>query len=880
MEREYEQAKEKEPPKADPATNATDTNSTILEPAGQGGNATNSGLILPSNGANSPNHESRFLSANEVPTPPPTVLIPGGNGPAQNGIAQSSPRDNSPNIEDNQGFPSDRQQSTGYGSHVYKPHPEMGETMHNTFISRGNPSGHPEKPVYQSVYGENSRDNIQIKNSHPPSMHTRPNIYGQQEQPHYQRRNPSDQRDITLFPSSEPQSQWNRDPAYRDNVLKRFPPEDHSLDPRFNALGRVENTFNAREDADRFQLSGIHQRSSLSPQGIFSATRKTPSEADLHPYDWKKQVLIPSDHEREQFPPPQDRMWNNQEDPQVFPQDPPRYNSMHSSGSFNQREHGTYPEKNPYRQHFFYPSVWKSRENSHTIGSVDQRENPSYPPAVPSNQMQRNSYHRSDAFVQPGNDQYPRQNPWTHEKPMVDLDRQYRNPPYNPTEHNVYSKYSTDTPANQRGNLPYEEIKRWSPEEHPPVYDGDRLRQPENIPYHANSWFQPREGNLQDQELRSPLQITPLIQIGSQPSEQDSWRSQLGGPSHQKETSPYFLSYNTDLERTPTHTEDARETLQGGALISSPLTAEGKSYPSTLEHPDDYAREPQIIASYPTSTHLGCPDESPVPRENLPAPLRSAPHFRLASWEHIQSATYPEDGYSKHFRDAPHPAGLQSSQGNNSMKTGKSAPNQRENMDIVGEEVAGTENSLPCSKTQFGQQNGHEVNREFGLPPTKNEPCYGHNIRGDGNNIPVRLMGPIQSKREHKRDAFVKRIPEKVFPPEGIQSAPLGSEDNKKKQHAVSGFKRLPCFRNQLKQYLSSTAAPSGGKPQDLFYAGNPMSTGTSDIRPPPEPQPISSTNPSEDDDEKYPLKSISPREDLADKPHEKSPDCLLLQKE
>ncbi|XP_015272802.1 PREDICTED: enamelin [Gekko japonicus] len=819
FEQDYEKPKEKEAPNtespaADPATNATDTNSTLSNPSSQAGNATNSGLSVTDSGANSPNLESRLLIVNGVPTISPTLHVSKGDVAAQNVMDQSIHRASSPNSNHIiQNLPSDKQQSTGNGLHVYKPYPGMDESRHNTYISRGNPSGHPENPTYPSGYGEssNQRGNLQDINSNNnnPSINARPNLYGQQEHPHYPERNPSDQRQILPFPSSDPQSQWNNDPVYRDNSLNSFPPEGTSgVDAQFNTLGQAENSYNIRKDTDQFQPSGMHQLSSLPPQGVFLPTKRTLSEAETSQYHWKEQGFNSPVHEREQFLSPRNHVWNKQEDLQVFQDDPPRYNSRHSSGYFGQRERLSYPEKSSYRQ-----------------------------------------------------------TPWAHEKHLLDQDREYRNPPYNPTHQHAYPKYSPENPSNQRrGNAPYTEINPWIPEEHSPPYAAEHLRQTENIPYRRNNEFGHRERNFPNEGANSPPQSTTLLQGGSRYPERDTWSPHRMGPSIQKEASPYFNSYSPDSRRNPTHMEDA-----GGAHISSVNTAERRNYPDRLGYPDDYPREQRTITSYPTANRLCCAGDSSVPRGNSLAPLRSASQFRLASWEQRGSSLYPE-AKGDHIKQASHilyPSGMQSS-----LKTDKSPPNQRENLGVFGEDVAGLEKAPPCSKSQLGQENGHEVHHGNGLAPTRNTPCYGRSIRGDGHSILERI---IQPKRDHERAAAVKFVPQKGPPAHGIKSVAFDSEDSRKEQQAVLGFKRIPCLLNRLKQFLSSTGAPSGDTQQDLFYAENPALIGQSYVIL-PEPHPLSSTDPSYDTEEK-PLTPSSLGEDLADQPNERTSDCLLLQK-
>ncbi|XP_054843593.1 enamelin [Eublepharis macularius] len=873
FENDYEKPKEKEAPKTespatDPATNATDTNSTLSNPAGQVGNATNAGLSITDNGGNSPKPESRWHIGNGVPTLLPTLHVSNGDTAAQNGMDQSVHRASSPNINHIvQNLPSDQHQSTGNGLPVYKHYPGMENSRPNTYISNGNPSGHPETPTYPSGYGDNSnqRGNLQNNNNNIP-INTRPNPYGQQEHPHYPERNPSNQRQIFPFPSSDPQSQWNKDPVYRDNNLNSFPPEGQSVDPQFNTLGQAENSYNTRKETDLFQPSGVHQLSSLSPQGVFSPTKRTLSEAETHQYPWKEQAFNPPVYKREQFSPPQNQEWNKQEELQVFQDDPPRYNSRHSSGYFGQRSNRiSYPEKSSYDQppRSFYPETWEGRENSPTLGPPGQKGRPFYSP-----QMQRNSYRRSDPVVQQESEMYPRPSPWAHEKRLHDLDREYRNVPYSPTQQHAYPKYSPENPSDQqRSNVPYKEIHPWTPEEHSPPYTAEYLRQTEVIPYRKSNAFGHPERTYQNEGANSPSQSPTLVQRVPQYSERDTWGPERMGPSVQKEASPYFNSYPPDFRRNPTHMEDTRS-----APMSNANVAERSNYPDTLGYPDNYPREPRTIASYPTADHLCCEGNAPVPQENVLAPLRSVPQFRQAPWPQRGSSPYPEadGGHPKQAGHTLYPSGMQSS-----LKTEKSTPKQREDLGVFEKDAATLEKAPPCSRSQLSQQNEREVNYETGLAaPTRKPPCYGRSVRGDGHSIFEWIDLP---KREQERAAPVNLIPEKGPPAQGIKSAALDTEGSRKQRPAVFGFKRIPCLGNQLQQYLSSTGAPSSGKQQDLFYAENPMLIGKSFIIL-PEPHPLTSTNPSYDTEEK-PLTPSALGEDLADQPKERTPDCLLLQK-
>ncbi|XP_053227436.1 enamelin [Podarcis raffonei] len=880
LEQDFEEAKEKETPKesptADPATNSTvlETNSTISNQPSQAANGTASGLSSAGNGANSPGLERNLLSGNGIPTPSPTAHVSARNGATWNGIDPSSQRPPSPDVNVIQSFPSGGQQPPGYGAHVYKPQPDMGDTRHNALISRGNPSTQTENPKNSLTYGEysNHRGNLQNTNSNPPSVNNRPNLY---EQPHYLERNPSGQRERVPFPSSDPQGQWNKVPVYRDNGLNHSPSEGHSLDSQFNTAGRVEDVYNEREYTERHQPSGMHRTRAFSHQEAFSATSRTPFETEARWYEWKEKPFIHPDHEREQFQPSQNRRWNNQEDPQVFGDAPPRYNSMYSSGSFQRTGHSAYSESdlNAQQSHSFYPRGWEDREHSPTMSPANQRESPPYSPDLPSNQMQRNTYHRN---VLQEREPYPRQNPWTQEKQVLDLDREYRNPPYNPTQHHAYPKYSMENPANQRSNLPYEEINRWTPEEHSPVRGAERLRQTENTPYRVNNAFGPRERNLENQAPHSPLQSGTLLQSRPQYPERDVWVPQMVGPSAPKETSHYFDTYPTDFRKNPAHAEDTEGAMHGRPPISSIDIAERRHHSDTLRYPGDYPREPRTVTSHTTDSHLCCAGDSPAPRENLLAPLQSAPHFQFASWEQKGSSTYPESNHAKHARHAPYPAGIQSNHRDISLKAGETK-SQRENLDAYGEEIAGLQTGPPCSKSHLRKQNEPEANYETGLPVPRNTPCYGSSIRGDGHNVLAWIVGENQSKRESERAASMKFVPENVPPPpQGIRSAAHDGEDARKGERSALGFKRTPCFGSWLKQYLSSTGAPSGDQQHDQFYPDNPLPTRKPNIMVPPVPQPISSTDPSHDIEE-APLKFGSPGEELAEQAKERTPDCLLF---
>lgn len=58
-------------------------------------------------------------------------------------------------------------------------------------------------------------------------------------------------------------------------------------------------------------------------------------------------------------------------------------------------------------------------------------------------------------------------------------------------------------------------------------------------------------------------------------------------------------------------------------------------------------------------------------------------------------------------------------------------------------------------------------------------------------------------------------VPEEGPLQEGLQSAALGSEGDRKQNHAAHGFGRIPCLGNRLPQYLASTVAPPGDKTRE-----------------------------------------------------------------
>nr|WIA59717.1 enamelin [Aspidoscelis marmoratus] len=865
FEQDFEKPKEKDPPAPDPATNSTvsDTNSTLSNPPSQGENATLSGLST--SGANSPVLEGKSIGG---PTLSPTDYVSGVNAIAQNGNNQSSLRPNSPSMNAIQNFPPDAQQSAGHGSNIYNLHPDMREPRHNAMISRGNFPIRTENPNYVSAYGEtiNHREGPQNANSNYPSISNRPEPYGYQKQTRFHKINLPGQKEGMPFPSSDLKNQWIKDPVYRDNGLHNPPPEGHSLDP---PLRETENVFNAKENIDPSKPSRMHQSNTRSHWDTFSATSMTPFETATNQHTWKERFFIPPDHERELYSPPQKQIWRNQEDSRVFRESPSRYNSIFSTGSFHQKGHATYSEKNSYgqRSQSFYPSPWEDRESSPTVGPADQRERHSYSPPLTSDQMQRNIYHR-DIPLQ--HELYHKQHPWTDEKQLLDLDRQYRNDPYSPTQHYMYPKYSIENPFSQRSNLPYEEIGTWNAEENPPAFNAEHLRQTEDIPYPV---FREKEMNAQNQWLDSPLQRITQVPVRTQYTERDTWAPKRVGSSVQEEPSPYFNAYQKHFRRNPTVSEGRKEVIPGSVPFND---AEGRSYVNPLGYPDDYPPEHRIMTSQSTNTRLCCSGNSPGPRENILAPLRSAPHFQLALWEQKGSSTYPEVSHAKYARHAPHPAGLQTSNRDNFLRTGEKNGNQGEKIDTLGEKIAGVEKNLPCSKTQLNQQKEHEQINEAGLPLSDDAPCSGSNIRGDRHNVLEGILGSNQSKREIERAASMKLVSEDVSAPQGIRSVSLDVKDDRRNEHTTHGFKRIPCFGNWLKQYLPSTGAPSGDQQNNLFNAESPTPTGKLNIMP-PEPQPISSSTPFHNTQEN-PVKSSSPGRELVDQANESVPDCFLLQ--
>uniref|UniRef100_A0A8D2IUB9 Enamelin n=1 Tax=Varanus komodoensis TaxID=61221 RepID=A0A8D2IUB9_VARKO len=838
FEQDFEKPKEKEAPKTtEPATNSTisDTNSTISNQASQGGNATISGLSSISNAANSSGLQSKLISGNEVLTLSPTVLMPGGNAAAQNGMDQPSYRPKSPNVNGIQSFPSGSQPSTGQGSQIYQPLPDMGDTRPNAFISQRNPSVQTENPTYSLGYGENSnhRGNLQNTNPNHLSENIRVIPYGQQEQPRYSERNPLGQRERGTFPSSNPLGRWNKESIYRDNSLNRSPPEGHSLDPQFNKLEQVENVYNVRENVDSFQPSKMHQSNTLSHQGVLSATRRTPLETGTHQYAQKEQSFNHPYHEREQFPLSQNHLWKNREDSWAFQEAPPKYNSMYSSGSSDHRGHASYVENNSYgqRTHSTFPRAWEDGTDPPTIGPPVQRESLPYSPA----------------FTQQEHEPYSEQNLWNRENHMFDLDGQYRNrPPYNPPQPPTYPKYSVENPFYDRGNLPYKENNQWTPEEQSPVQGAEQLRHTENSPYHINNVLGHSERNLQNQRSSSAVQSTSLLQGRPQYAERKPVVPQMVRPSSQKDVPPYFNTYSSDIRRNPAFMEDTRR----------------RFYPDTLRYADDYPTEQRTV-SHPPANHLCCASNSPGTRENVLAPLRSAaPSFRLASWEHKGSPAYPEGGHPQNAGQA-------------SYLTGKMLPNQREHLGEFREEAAGLQKSPPCCNPQLRQENPQLTSYEPWLPQPRNAPCCGSSIRGDGHNVLGRSVGANPSKREPEKGASTF-LPETFAQPQGIRGEALVSDTDRKGHREAQGPERIPCFASWLKQYLSSTGAPLDDQQHVLVYEEDPGPTGRPDILL-LEPQPISSTNPSHDIEDNW-LKFSSPGEELVQQPTESTPDCSLLQ--
>nr|ADJ67842.1 enamelin [Anolis carolinensis] len=854
----------KESPATDPVTNSTDTNSTVSNPASQGGNGTMSGLSEKATGANSPGLQNNMFSGNAVSTPLPTTQTSEGNGVAQNVLEQIRHRSKLPNGDVIQSFPSGRQHSTMQVYNIHKPHEHM-ENIKQNLISRGNPSIQSEDPTYPMGNGWNSnhRGNIQNTNVNNPSTNTRHIPYGQQEQPHYPERNEFSQIDRVPFPSSDPVGQWNKDPIYRDNDPKNSPPEGHPLDPQFKTM-RIDNIYNARQDAERFQPSGMHQSNALSHQGVNLATRRTPFEIETHQYDWREQPFNHIDQKRGQFLSAQTPTWNNREASQLFQEAPPRQSSMYSSGSFNQREMPTYSGKKSYNQytHPFPPRAWEDREHSPTISPSDQRESSPYPPVSPSDQIQRNTYYRR---IQPEYEPYSRQDPWTREQHLHDPDNQYSNSPYNPTHHQTYQKYTTENPPSEISNLPYRKINQWTQEEHSPVHTAGHLRQMENVPYRTNSKFEQGERKFQNVGSGSPQQRN-TFQEEAQYAERNTWVPQRVDPSAQKETAPYYNIYSTDFRGNPTHVEDRERIIHMNAPISTENAPRRRHYLDRMGYSDDYPKERRMITSQSTANQLCCADDSPMPRENRLAPLRSAPQFRHALWEAKESSTYPDGSHANYVRHAHSPAGIQA---NNPLKNGG---REQEELGAFRVENAGSEKSLPCSNSHLSQDSKQEANLQRGLFKFRNMPCHGSNIRGDRHNPLAHLVGTGQSFGR----GTLNFLPEQFPQPHGIQSEALVSEDDGK-EYAALGAKRIPCFGSWLKQYLSNTEVPSDDQQRDPFYGENPVPT----ERPnsiPPKPEPISSSFLSNGVEEK-PLKINAPEEEWAELATQSTPDCLLLQK-
>ncbi|XP_060616896.2 enamelin [Anolis sagrei] len=855
----------KESPATDPVTNSTDTNSTISNPASQAGNGTISGLGEKATGANSPGLQNNLVSGNAASTPLPTTKVSEGNGVAPNVLEQLRHRSKVPNGDVIQSFPSSRQHSTMQISNIYRPHEHMENTKQN-LISRGNPSIQTEDPTYPlgNDWNPNHRGNIQNTNVNHPSTNTRHIPYGQQEQPHYPERNPYSQIDRVPFPSSDPMGQWNKDPTYRDNDPKNSPPEGHPLDPQFKTM-RIDNIYNERQDTEIFQPSGMHQ--SNTHQGVNSATRRTPFEIETHQYDWREQPFKHIDRKREQFLPEQTPTWSNREDSQLFQEAPPRHRSMFSSGSFNQREMPSYSGRKSYDQytHPFLPRAWEDRENSPTNSPSDQRESPSYSPASPSDQIQRKIYNRR---IQPEYEPYPRQDPWTREQHLLDLDKQYSNSPYSPAHHQTYPKYAAENPPSEISNLPYQKINQWTQEEHSPVQTAGHLRQVENVPYHTNSIFEQGERKFQNVRSSSPQQSN-TFQEEAQYAERNTWFPQRVDPSAQKETAPYFNIYSTDFRGNPTHVEERERIIHVNAPISTENAPGRRHYLDRMGYSDDYPKERRMITSQSTTNQLCCADDSPVRRENRLAPLRSAPQFRHVLWDPKESSTYPDDSHSNYVRYAHSPAGIQ---GNNPLKNGG---REREELGTFRVENAGSEKSPPCSNSHLSHDSKQEANFQRGLFQFRNMPCHGSNLRGDRHNPLAYLVGTGQSKREFGK-ATLNFLPEKIPQSNGIQSGALVSEDDGK-EYASLGTKRIPCFGSWLKQYLSNTEAPSGDQQHDPLYGENQVPTG----RPnnvPPKPEPISSSFLSNGVEDK-PLKINAPGEEWAEQATQSTPDCLLFQK-
>ncbi|ETE67204.1 Enamelin, partial [Ophiophagus hannah] len=844
FEQDFEKPKEKEPPKekpaSDPTTNSTvsDTNSTI--PASHRENATLSGISTTNNEANFPGLSKKIVSGNGIPTPSPTSHMSGQNEAAQNGFDQSNYRPKSTNTNVFHNFFSGSQQPRGRGTYIYKPNPDISNSRHNTLVSRGNPSMQAENPKEPWVYRDNSvhRANLQRINSNHPTAKNRPNSYGEQEKFHYPGNNPSSWR---AHPSSDPGPQWNKNPAYGGNKQPSSPSESHSV----NKL---------EENTDRYHPSRKQQSNGQSHHDIFLDTRGTPFEKEAHKNDWNEQSFIHPDNQREQFPSLQNQMWN-QKDLEIVKETPPGYNSAYSPGSFHQREHATYSDKNSYRQQApsFYPRFWVDKENFPTIEHLGQRERPSYSPLLPSDQMHRSEYHGS---IQQENELYSRQNIQPHEKHLADPDIQYQNHPYNPSEHHINPKYYTEQPANERGNLPYEEINRWIPE-HSPVHGSEHY---ENVPYHISNTHGPPEKNLPYPGPYPPPQTSNIFQGRSPYDERDTWATKVADPSTLKETSSYFNTYSSNIRRNPTYTEDTWRAVHISAPISSNNGPGRRNYPNTGVYP----REHETITSQPTINYFCCAGESPGGNQNILAPLRTAPQFKLVSWEQKSSPTYPEGSHALYARHPAYLAGIQSNHWNNSLKS-----NQRENPGDFGEEVADLEMSPPCSNSLLGQTSDHDTMYETGLFPSKGILCSKNSIRGDGHSVLAHIVEVNQPKREFERATL--KFPQ----PQNIRNEAV-SDIDRKDHHATQGFGWTPCFGSWLKQHISSTRDPLVDQPSDVFYLENSMHAGKPIML--PEPQPMSSTAPSQDVGEDQ-LKLTSPEEQMG-QPNERTTDCLLFQNE
>ncbi|KAG8130405.1 hypothetical protein E2320_017131 [Naja naja] len=844
FEQDFEKPKEKEPPKekpaSDPTTNSTvsDTNSTI--PASLGENATLSGISTTNNEANSPGLSKKIVSGNGIPTPSPTGHMSGQNEAAQNGFDQSNYRLKSTNTNVFHNFFSGSQQPRGRSTYIYKPNPDISNSRHNTLVSRGNPSMQAENPEEPWVYRDNSvhRANLQRINSNHPTAKNRPNSYGEQEKFHYPGNNPTSWR---AHPSSDPGPQWNKNPSYGGNKQPSSPSESYSLN-------KVE------ENTDRYHPSRKQQSNGQSHHDIFLDTRGTPFEKEPPKNDWNEPSFIHPDHPREQFPSLQNQMWN-QKDLEIVKETPPGYNSAYSPDSFHQREHATYSNKNSYRQQApsSYPRFWDDKENFPTIERLGQRERPSYSPLLPSDQMHRSEYHGS---IQQENELYSRQNIQPHEKHLADPDIQYQNPPYNPSEHHINPKYYTEQPTNERGNLPYEEINRWIPE-HSPVHGSEHY---ENVPYHISNTPGHTEKNLPYPGPYPSPQTSNIFQGRSPYDERDTWATKVADPSALKETSTYFNTYSSNIRRNPTYAEDTWRAVHISAPISSNNGPGRRNYPNTSVYPRDH----ETITSQPTLNYFCCAGESPGGNENILAPLRIAPQFKLVSWEQKSSPTYPEGSHALHARHPAYLAGIQSNHWNNSLKS-----NQRENPGDFREEVADLEMSPPCSNSLLGQTSDHDTIYETGLFPSKGILCSKNSIRGDGHSVLAHIVEVNQPKREFERATL--RFPQ----PQSIRNEAV-SDIDRKDHRATQGFGWTPCFGSWLKQHISSTGDPLVDQPSDVFYLENSVHAGKPIML--PEPQPMSSTVPSQDVGEDQ-LKLTSPEEQMG-QPNERTTDCLLFQNE